>query len=60
MPPVKPLSHACPNLLPLDPTDRFEPDPLLDCLGLEVVAFGQVKWFPQLGGECELKKPPQL
>ena len=60
MHPVSHLSHAFPGLLPLDHTDRFEQNPLLDRLGLEVVAFSQVKLFPQLGGQGELKKPPEL
>jgi hypothetical protein len=50
VPSVKLLSHAFPGLLPLDHTERFEQNPLLGSLGLEVIAFSQVKWFPQLGG----------
>ena len=57
---MKPLSHAFSGLLPLDHMDRFEQNPLLDRLGLKVVAFSQVTLFPQLGGQGELKTPPQL
>lgn len=53
------LTHI-PGLLRLDHTDRFEQNPLLDRLGLEVVAFSQVKLFPRLGGQGELKKRPEL
>jgi hypothetical protein len=60
MHPVSHLSHALPGLLPLDHMDRFAQNPRRDRLGLEVVAFSQVKWFPQLGGPSELKKPPEL
>jgi hypothetical protein len=44
------LSHAFPGLLPVDHTDRFEQNPLLDRLGLDVVAFSQGKLFAQPGG----------
>ena len=58
--PVSHLSRIFPRLLPLNHADRFEQNPLLNRLGLEVVAFSQVKLFAQFGGEGELKKPPEL
>jgi hypothetical protein len=60
MHPVSHLSPAFPGPLPFDHTDRFEQNFLLDRLGLEVVVSSQVKWFPQLGGQGELKQPPGL